>query len=124
MKEIEVPKQLRQFMLEGARETKLGDKKGAKKQYRYGNLHIREYNDKYTLHMDKYDPRENPLAHLVWDAPEVLIGLAGAIIGGSKVTSYLFNKNNFSKKSSIASGLLASLISGYITYLISKKLKE
>ena len=74
--------------------------------------------------MDRYDPRENPLAHLVWDAPEVLIGLAGAIIGGSNVASYLFNKSNFSKKSSIASGLLASLISGYITYLISKKLKE
>ncbi len=124
MNEIEVPKHLRQFMLEGAKETRLGDKKGAKKQFRYGNLHIREYNDKYTLHMDKYDPRENPLAHLVWDAPEVLIGLAGAIIGGSKVTSYLFNKNNFSKKSSIASGLLASLISGYASYLISKKLKE
>tara|TARA_Y100001949_G_scaffold18238_1_gene12974 strand:+ start:2099 stop:2473 length:375 start_codon:yes stop_codon:yes gene_type:complete len=124
MNEIEVPKHLRQFMLEEAKETKLGDKKGAKKQYRYGNLHIREYNDKYTLHMDRYDPRENPLAHLVWDAPEVLIGLAGAIIGGSNVASYLFNKSNFSKKSSIASGLLASLISGYITYLISKKLKE
>ena len=49
MKEIEVPKHLRQFMLEGAQETKLGDKKGAKKQYRYGNLHIREYDDKYTV---------------------------------------------------------------------------
>ena len=31
MKEIEVPKHLRQFMLEGAQDTKLGDKKGAKK---------------------------------------------------------------------------------------------
>ena len=38
MKEIEVRKHLRQFMLEGAQETKLGDKKGAKKQYRYGKL--------------------------------------------------------------------------------------
>ena len=52
MKEIEVPKHLRQFMLEGAQETKLGDKKGAKKQYRYGNLHIREYEDKFLVHMD------------------------------------------------------------------------
>ena len=92
MKEIEVPKHLRQFMLEGAQETNLGDKKGAKKQYRYGNLHIREYDDKYTVHMDKYDPRSDPIRHLVWDAPEVLIGLAGAIIGGSKVGSYLYNQ--------------------------------
>ena len=123
MNEIEVPKQLRQFMLEGARETRLGDKKGAKKQYRYGNLHIREYDDKYTVHTDKYDPRSDPIRHLVWDAPEVLIGLAGAIIGGSKVGSYLYNKNKNAKQSSILSGLIASIVIGYISYSVSKKLK-
>jgi hypothetical protein len=123
MNEIDVPKHLRQFMLEGARETKLGDKKGAKKQYRYGNLHIREYDDKYTVHMDKYDPRSDPIRHLVWDAPEVLIGLAGAIIGGRKVGSYLYNKNKNAKQSSIVSGLIASIVIGYISYSVSKKLK-
>ena len=123
MKEIEVPKQLRQFMLEGARETRLGDKKGAKKQYRYGNLHIREYDDKYTVHTDKYDPRSDPIRHLVWDAPEVLVGLVGAIIGGSKVGSYLYNKNKNAKQSSIFSGLIASIVIGYISYSVSKKLK-
>ena len=123
MKEIEVPKQLRQFMLEGARETRLGDKNGAKKQYRYGNLHIREYDDKYTVHTDKYDPRSDPIRHLVWDAPEVLVGLVGAIIGGSKVGSYLYNKNKNAKQSSILSGLIASIVTGYISYSVSKKLK-
>jgi len=39
--EIEIPKEVRHFMLEGAEETVLGQKNGAKKQYRYGNLHIR-----------------------------------------------------------------------------------
>ena len=124
MKEIEVPKQLRQFMLEGARETKLGDKKGAKKQYRYGSLHIREYDNKYTVHTDKYDPRSDPIHHLVWDAPEVLVGLVGAIIGGSNVGSYLYNKNKNAKQSSILSGLIASIVTGYASYIISKKLKE
>ena len=123
MKEIEVPKQLRQFMLEGARETRLGDKKGAKKQYRYGNLHIREYDNKYTVHTDKYDPRSDPIRHLVWDAPEVLVGLAGAIIGGSKVGSYLYNKNKSTKQLSIFSDLIASLVTGYASYVVSKKLK-
>ena len=123
MNEIDVPKHLRQFMLEGARETKLGDKKGAKKQYRYGNLHIREYDDKYTVHTDKYDPRSDPIRHLVWDAPEVLIGLAGAIIGGRKVGSYLYNKNKNAKQSSIFSGLIASIVIGYISYSVTKKLK-
>ena len=123
MKEIEVPKQLRQFMLEGARETRLGDKKGAKKQYRYGNLHIREYDDKYTVHTDKYDPRSDPIRHLVWDAPEVLVGLVGAIIGGSNVGSYLYNQNKSARQSSIFSGLIASIVTGYISYSVSKKLK-
>ena len=123
MKEIEVPKQLRQFMLEGARETKLGDKKGAKKQYRYGNLHIREYDNKYTVHTDKYDPRSDPIRHLVWDAPEALIGLAGAIIECSKDGSYLNNQNKSARQSSIFSGLIASLVTGYASYVISKKLK-
>ena len=124
MNEIEIPKQLRQFMLESAEETKLGNKMGAKKQYRYGNLHIREYDDKYTVHMDKYDPRSDPIRHLVWDAPEVLIGLAGAIIGGSKAGSYLYNQNKSTKQSSILSGLIASIVTGYASYIISKKLKE
>jgi len=124
MKENEVPKHLSQFMLEGAQETNLGDKKGAKKQYRYGNLHIREYDDKYTVHMDKNDPRSDPIRHLVWDAPEVLIGLAGAIIGGSKGGSYLYNKNISTKQLSIFSGLIASIVTGYASYVVSKKLKE
>ncbi|MEA2044151.1 MAG: hypothetical protein U9M99_02055, partial [Thermoproteota archaeon] len=80
--------------------------------------------DKYTVHMDKYDPRSDPIRHLVWDAPEVLIGLAGAIIGGSKVGSYLYNKNKNAKQSSILSGLIASIVTGYASYVISKKLKE
>ena len=124
MKEIDVPKQVRQFMLEGALDTKLGDKKGAKKQYRYGNLHIREYDNKYTVHMDKYDPRSDPIRHLMWDAPEVLVGLAAAIISGSKVGSYLYSKNKNAKQTSIFSGLIASLVTGYASYIISKKLKE
>ena len=59
--EIEVPKELREFMLEEAEETILGQKNGALKQYRYGNLHIREYDDKFLVHTDKIDPRVNPL---------------------------------------------------------------
>ena len=118
--EIEVPKELREFMLERAEETFLGQKNGAIKQYRYGNLHIREYDKKFLIHTDKIDPRKDPIGHLVHDAPEVLIGLACAIFGGSQVTKKL-NKN--SKKKSIISGLLLSIISGYLGYSTTKKLK-
>ena len=125
--EIEIPKEIRQFMLEKAEETPLGNKNGAKKQFRYGNLHIREYEDKFLVHMDKVDPRKNPLGHLVFDAPEVLIGLASAAISGSKVASYIYKKQNnskFSKQTSIVSGLISSLIFGYLAFSLTKKIKN
>lgn len=124
--EIEVPKELRPFMLDLARETTLGSKNGANKQYRYGNLHIREYDDKYLVHMDKVDPLKNPLGHLLIDAPEVLVSLASATIGGTKVASYIYNKSDKTKKDkqiSVVAGLLSSLAIGYLGYKLTKKVK-
>ena len=121
--EIVVPKELREFMLQGAEETFLGKKNGAKKQYRYGNLHIREYNDKFLVHTDKIDPRKDPLGHLIYDAPEVLVGLGCAFIGGLQIGKSLFNKNK-SKKSILSSGLLSSIITGYLGYTTTKKIKN
>lgn len=119
--EIEVPKELREFMLEGAEETFLGQKNGADKQYRYGNLHIREYPDKFLVHTDKVDPRKDPIGHLVYDAPEVLIGLACAIFGGSQIAKKLINNN--SKKLTVTSGLISSIVTGYLGYVATKKIK-
>jgi len=120
--EIEVPKELREFMLEEAEETFLGQKNGANKQFRYGNLHIREYNNKFLVHNDKIDPRKDPIGHLVYDAPEVLIGLACAIFGGSQIAKKVMNKD--SKKLTVTSGLFSSIISGYMGYLATKKIKN
>ena len=72
VQEIEIPLDLKRVVLMGAEETKLGDKKGALKQYRKGNLHIREYEDRLTVHADKVDPREDQMGHLIHDAQEVL----------------------------------------------------
>lgn len=121
--EIEVPKELREFMPEKAELTSLGQKNGANKQYRFGNLHIREYDDKFLVHTDKIDPRKDPLGHLIHDAPEVLVGLACAAFGGSKVASNIF-KNNNSKKHSTLAGLAASVLAGYIGYSVTKKIKN
>ena len=120
--EIEIPKELREFMLEDAEETFLGQKNGAQRQYRYGNLHIREYDDKFLVHNDRIDPRIDPVGHLVHDAPEVLVGLACAVFGGSQIGKKLYNKK--SKKSTLASGLIASIISGYVGYVATKKIKN
>ncbi len=124
--EIEIPKELRPFMLQNATETKLGHKNGAIKQYRYGNLHIREYNDKYLVHMDKVNPHDDPLGHLVHDAQEVLIGLASGAVGGAKVASYVYKKSNKTKKDkkiAVAAGLVSSIAIGYVGYKLAKKAK-
>lgn len=120
--EIVVPKELREFMLERAEETFLGQKNGANKQYRYGNLHIREYDDKFLVHIDKIDPRKDPLGHLLKDAPEVLVGFACATFGGY-LTHRLLNKQQ-PKKSSIYNELLTSLIAGYLGYVTARKIKN
>jgi len=118
--EIEVPKELREFMLEEAEETILGQKNGAQKQYRYGNLHIREYDDKFLVHTDKIDPRVNPLGHLIHDAPEVLIGIACGIFSGVHTAKKFSNSN----KISLANILASSLMSGYLAYTTTKKIKK
>lgn len=118
--EIEVPKELREFMLECAEETRLGQKNGAKRQFRYGNLHIREYDDKFLVHTDKVDPRKDPIGHLVCDAPEILIGLTCSILGGSEIAKKFLNKSNKSTKSI----LLSSIIAGYVGYVVTKKIKK
>ena len=120
--EIEVPKELREFMLEGAEETFLGQKNGAQKQYRYGNLHIREYDEKFLVHTDRIDPRKDPIGHLVHDAPEILIGLACAIFGGSRITKKFLKKK--SKKTIFVSSLITSIISGYLGYTATKKIRN
>lgn len=120
--EIEVPKELREFMLEGAEETFLGQKNGAQKQYRYGNLHIREYNEKFLVHTDRIDPRKDPIGHLIHDAPEILIGLACAIFGGSEITKKFLKKK--SKKTIFVSSLFTSIISGYMGYTATKKIRN
>jgi len=120
--EIEIPKELREFMLEKAEETFLGQKNGAKKQYRYGNLHIREYDDKFLVHTDKIDPRIDPFGHLLNDAPEILVGLGCAIVTGSKIGKLFLSTKT--KKSSISTALISSIVAGYLGYYATKRMKN
>ena len=85
-------------------------------------LHIREYDDKFLVHTDKIDPRKDPIGHLVHDAPEVLIGLACAVFGGSQIAKKFLNKK--SKKLTLTSSLISSIISGYVGYTTTKKIKN
>lgn len=126
--EIEVPKSVRPIMLDDAEETDFGEKKGARKQYRYGNLHIREYDDKYVVHIDNVDPRKDPLGHLLKDSPETLFAIASSIYFGKKVGSEVFNKRKEKSKyallESLLFGSLASLTAGYLGYKFGKQIRK
>ena len=64
---ILVPKAVRPII--DCQITQLGDKKGSVRQYRFGNLHVREYENHYSVHVDQIDPRIDPLGHLIIDTP-------------------------------------------------------
>jgi hypothetical protein len=115
-------------MMEGAHETRLGERRGAKKQFRYGNLHIREYDDEYVVHMDNADPRKDPLGHLLKDSPETLLGIASSIYFGRKVANDVFkrrkDKSGHALLEGVVAGGLASLVAGFLGYSFGKKIKK
>jgi len=108
---IIVPKAVRPVV--GLAETALGGKNGAKKQYRYGRLHIRDHETHYTVHMDKVDPLVNPLGHLLVDAPEYLAGAAAAVIVGKRVGSDIYKKRKKEGKSTRDAAIDAA-VAGYL----------
>jgi len=108
---IVVPKSVRPII--EFKETMIGGKKGARKQYRYGKLHIREYDTYYTVHMDKVDPLRNPLGHLVVDAPEYIAGAAAAALVGRRVGMAVYEKRKNEGKTRRDAAIDAA-VAGYI----------
>ena len=108
---IIVPKAVRPIV--DLKETILGGKKGAKRQYRYGNLHIRDYDTHYTVHMDRVDPLKNPLGHLLVDAPEYLAGAAAAVIVGRRVVAAVYSRRKKEGKS-IRDAVIDAAVAGYV----------
>jgi hypothetical protein len=62
---------------------------GSKAQYRaYPAQHAYELEEEWEFHRDRFDPKENPLGHIIFDAPEIVVaGIAAAIAG---VVTFLF----------------------------------
>jgi hypothetical protein len=85
---IIVPKTVRPLM--EYEPTILGEKKGSIKQYRHGNLHIREYDNYYSVHYDKIDPRNDPFGHILVDASKYFPG----IMVLSALSNYLVGRKN------------------------------
>ena len=122
---IIVPKSVRPIIEYS--ETVLGARSGALKQFRAGKLHIRDYGSYYSVHSDKINPSDDPLGHLIVDAPEYLIGILSGIftysivnrkikkmnskISNSNSTSLLFESDNRNQFSPYIAGIVAAYTS-------------
>jgi hypothetical protein len=108
-----VPKAVRPII--DFKETPLGNKKGANKQYHWGSFHIRDYDTHYSVHMDTVDPLSNPLGYLLVDALEYLAGATAAYIVGRRLGTTVYNickKEGKSTKDAAIGAVLAGYIAG------------
>jgi hypothetical protein len=121
---IIIPKSVRPII--DYEETFLGTKKGAKKQFRYGKLHIREYRDHYIVHMDKVDPRKDPMGHLLIDAPEYLIATIAGLREAKQAgcTVYTEKKGNNSLVEGLMAACRAGTVAATCTYIVTSIIKQ
>jgi hypothetical protein len=118
---IIVPKSVRPIIT--YEETFLGNKKGANKQFRYGKLHIREYDDHFVIHMDNVDPREDPIGHLLIDAPEYLAATVAGLKAAKKA-GIIACKQKRGGASVLSVACLAGTVAATSSYILTKVVKE
>ncbi len=126
---IIVPRAVRPII--DLKETPLGDKKGANKQYRCGSFHIRDYDTHYSVHMDTVDPLSNPLGYLLVDAPEYLAGATAAFIVGRRLGTTVYNMCKKEGKSTkdaaigaVPAGYIAGSAAGNLVFNMASSLKK
>ena len=126
---IIVPKAVRPII--DLKETSLGSKKGAKRQYRYGDLHIRDYDSHYSVHVDRVDPLSNPLGHLLVDAPEYLAATTAAFVVGRRLGTTVYNIRKKQGKSTrdaaidaVLAGYIAGSSAGNLVFNMATSLKK
>ena len=126
---IIVPKSVRPII--DSPESHLGIKRGALRQYRYGRLHVREYEDAYSVHMDRISPEVSPLGHLLIDAPEYAVGASVGLAIGKKVGMSLYKRQKREGKSNsealvnaLAAGCFAGVFTGGLAHSAIASLKK
>lgn len=109
-------------------ESLLGGKNGALRQYRNGRLHVREYDDYYTVHTDKVDPAKDPLGHLIVDAPEYIVAACAAVAVGRHAYSEALKAGKKMGRNdalgALVAGYLAGSSAGRVAYDAVRHLKK
>jgi hypothetical protein len=129
---IIVPKSVRPIIEHSP--TALGGGRGAIRQFRTGKLHVREYDSYYSVHSDKVDPLNDPLGHLIFDAPEYLVGMLSGFTIYSALKEKSINRSRTNSTNSKSSSdisikedpypYLAGIFAAYASYAFTKSIKK
>jgi len=92
-------------------ETFLGEMvPGAIRQFRGPcGAHVHEFEDRWVLHRDRANADEDPLGHLLRDAPEYLASLAAVLAAGLALGHPGTRRSGTKGTAALASGLLGVL---------------
>ena len=118
---IIIPKSVRPII--SYEENFLGNKKGANKQFRYGKLHIREYDDHYVVHMDKVDPSKDPVGHLLIDAPEYLVATVAGLKAAKQTGDTLCTRKK-GGASVLSAACLSGIAAATFSYILTSVVKD
>lgn len=76
----------------------VGEPKGQVADYRLSlrdsdsGVHVVEFRDHYSIHLDRFDPAKHPVKHLVHDSPKTIIQVLAAGIIGALFFSFMRKK--------------------------------
>lgn len=86
-------------------------------------LHTYELDEGWELHRDRFDPQENPLGHIVFDAPEIMAGAFAAIFTGIATWCYVDELERERREGPrwwvpILAAVGVALLAGFFIYLV------
>ena len=76
----------------------IGEQKGQIADYRLSlknsesGIHVVEFRDHYSVHVDRFDPARHPVKHLVHDSPKTILQLLAAGIIGALFFNFMRKK--------------------------------
>ncbi len=133
---VEVPKTILRYLPPSYEETLLGTPprlavEGAHAQYRGPyNRHVYEKRNSWAVHRDMYDPRREPLEHLVSDAPEWAAAALAAVLLGihARRSSYARNLQQGlddadARRGAAIDGIAAGALAGAGAFVLVKIVK-
>lgn len=97
---------------------------GSVAQYRASPaIHAYEMEEGWELHRDRFDPYEDPLRHIIFDAPEIVAGLLAAIATGIATWCYVDKQERERDEgpqwwAPILAAIGSALLAGFLVYLL------